>query len=153
MTTDGTHGGPTVDQWPDNFDEEAAAHLALEDSDDPGELAAMDEHQEVAFATGITSHQLRCRQRHGSRYFINDNSSFAVPHTDEYLVRVALFNRQGARVYLGPFRSKGTANGYRTLLHTEAVWDDGHLTHRSLVLWKSVNGRDVWNDWKFCTGN
>lgn len=138
-------------EWPADFDEEQAVELALADDDDPGGMEAAGDDDESVLATGIISHQLRCRLRSGSRYFINDNSSFRVPHTDEYLARVALFNRRGQRVYLGPFRNKGTANGYRTLLHTEAVWDDGRITHRALVLWRSVNGGTVWTNWKYCS--
>jgi len=138
------------DDWPDGFDEDQAIEAALKD-DAEGELAPFDEDDATTLATGIISHQLRCRLRSGAREYINDNSSFRVPHTDEYLVRVALYNASGARVYLGPFRSKGTANGYRTLPHTEAVWDDRRLTRRALVLWKSVNGGSVWSSWTNCS--
>lgn len=140
-----------MDEWPVDFDEEAAAQLAISDEADQGELESAGEEDASVLVTGIISHQLRCALSSGSRYFINDNSSFRVPHTDQYLARVALFNRQGARVYLGPFRDKGTANGYRTLLHTEAVWDDGRITYRGLVVWRSVNGGNVWTSWDNCS--
>ena len=140
----------SVEEWPDDFDEAAAEALAASDHDDIGVLEEAGGEDLAVLATGIISHQLRCALRSGNRYFVNDNSSFRVPHTDEYLVRVALYNRQGQRVYLGPFRNKGTATGYHTLLHTEAVWDDSRITHRALVLWRAVNGGSVWNNWKHC---
>ena len=110
----------------------------------------MAENEQAMLATGITSHVLKCRMQSGNRFYINDLSSFRTPHTDQYQVRVALYNAQGSRVYLGPFRDKGSGTGYNTLLHTEAVWDNQNLTARSLVLWRSANGGPVWTNWTNC---
>lgn len=133
----------------DRNDEQAVAQ-ALTDDVNEGQLQAVAEDEQALLAAGITSHVLRCGLRSANRVYINDLSSFKTPHTDQYQVRVALYNAQGERVYLGPFRDKGSGTGYNTLLHTEAVWDDHRLTARSLVLWRSVNGGTLWTNWKNC---
>ena len=133
--------------WPSEFDEPDAERLALADETDLGDFEPANETDPADLATAIISHQLRIGLKSGTRYYINDNSSFRAPHTDQYQARVALYNRAGARVYLGPFRDKGGSTGYGTLLHTEAVWDSSRVTYRSLVLWRSVNGGSVWTNW------
>ncbi len=138
---------------PDAFDEASAVASAIADADDKGELewapdlADSDIDDGVVGSSPITSHVLVTAIKYGNRYYINDKSSFKSPHTDQYECRVALYNKGGIRVYLGPWRAKGGGNGYNTLLHTEAVWDDGRLTRKSLVLWRSVNAQEVWTNW------
>jgi hypothetical protein len=128
----------------DDTADAAAVHEALTAPDGESELDAVDEGDVGIEVSGITSHQVRC----GST--VADMSSFRPRFTDQYLVRVALFDAQGRRVYLGRFVDKGTANAYKTLLHTEYVRDPQHLTHRALVIWKAVNAGTFESSWKTC---
>jgi hypothetical protein len=134
-------------EWPSDFDVDAAVRAAADDAADDGELVAVSDDEEATLATGIISHHLRTGVVSGGHVYAYDDSSFRPPFTDQYWVRVALYDRQGRRVYLGPFRDKGQSTGYGTKLHTEIVRDDGRLAARALVLWKGVNSGTHWDNW------
>ena len=136
-------------EWPESFDEAQAIEDALAD-DEGGELEPVaDDDPVVIDATGILSHILRTgiRDPKSGDHYVVDSSTFRTPFSDQYLVRLALYDRAGRRVYLSPFLDKGAAGPAKTIPHTFPVWDRSRIVKRSLVLWKSVNGGSVWTHW------
>lgn len=142
------HDESTPADWPEDFDDDDAARSALDDEELGSQLSAVDDPEggedggiEVS---GITSHQLRCGA------VVEDMSTFRPRFTDQYWARVALYDARGSRVYLGPYRDKGGANAYQTLIHRERVNDSQRLAKRGLVIWKAVNDGRYESSWKNC---
>lgn len=130
--------------WPSDVDIEELVRDAAEAPDGESGLSSGSESDLGPEVSGITSHELRCGTT------VVDMSTFRPRFTDQYRARVALYDRRGARIYLSPFRDKGGANAYKTLIHQEYVLDPHKLTHRGLVIWIAVNDGRYEASWRDC---
>jgi hypothetical protein len=110
--------------------DEELLRAAQEDPDDePGEIIAVEDAEEEPAAVDdggepragtITSHILSCYRDSQNRNAANSKSTFKAPQTTGHLyMRVGYFDSNGARMFLSPWKDKGTIGSYNTKTHVE----------------------------------
>jgi hypothetical protein len=108
-----------------NPQDEALVQAVFDDPDDePGDIIAFTEPgeraegvEDAAEPRGFTRHALYCGPTSAT-----SQPTFKAPGTTGHLwLRVAFYDAAGVRMYLAPWRDKGTLNSYGSITHVETV--------------------------------